>query len=122
MFFKKFERKVLKMKRNVVLVLGVLLILGFIASPCFAQSTNSAFVGTWEEQGYSASWVFRADGTGTNNDGDMVYAVAAPGKIVINREGSSSQKRSYEYYFTDGGKTLVLYAPGGAGGVILKKK
>ena len=106
------------MKRKAFLVLGVLLVFCFVSPLCFAQTTNDLqqFVGTWKDIGGS-QWVFRADGTGSRANYNMGYAIPVSGKIVIHyTDGTSS---SFEYYFADGGRTLIFYASGN--GRILKK-
>jgi hypothetical protein len=144
-----FEKGVLKMKNKVILSLGVLLMWsGFMLLSCTAQSSNNTqaaappanaaeqFIGTWKQINSSENrqWVFDADGIGNSprysQDGinrDIVYAITASGnasgKIIIytmprpNINGSTS---GYDYYFTDGGKTLILINTSG-GGLILQK-
>ena len=99
-------------------MLGILLMFSFFSFPCFAQTSKDLqqFVGTWNDIGGS-QWTFRADGTGRRASYDMVFAIPVSGKIVIHyKDGTSS---AFEYYFSDGGNTLVFYTSGS--GRILKK-
>jgi hypothetical protein len=99
------------MKSKVILILGVLLMLsGFILSSCIALPSNDVakFVGTWNNiEDEDSSFVFRADGTGTFETGEYIYAFAS-GKIVLFID---SDIVGWEYYFTPDGKTLFLYSP-----------
>ncbi|MDR2096877.1 MAG: hypothetical protein LBP76_15345 [Treponema sp.] len=116
------------MERKVFLVIGMLLVLGFVSFSCFAQSSNDTqkFVGTWNiitaNNANGGQYIFHANGTGTYKSKALVYAIPVSGKIVLCFDDYSY---SYEYYFTDNGNTLIFYAPGieytDEGSRILKK-
>jgi sugar lactone lactonase YvrE len=84
----------------------------------YAQSTNyeQRLIGTWVDAN-GETWVFNADGTGARGTRNLKYG-AINGKIVLH-QGTSGV--SYEYIFSQDGRTLLITNAGGTG-IILQKK
>ena len=94
------------MKENKILVFVVIMLLGFVAINCNAQTSNNEqrIIGTWTD-GSGTTWVFNTNGTGSSGSDTFVYGITSGEVTFISSSGNMTQRYMY---FSPDGKTLIL--------------
>jgi hypothetical protein len=115
------------MKGKFVLVLGLMLMYGFVSFGIHAQSNEDPkLVGTWQSPhgtnspDYDTIVVFNSNGTGTWNGRPMVYG-AFGGKLAVFITDRHERHVWVAYVFSKDGKTLILSDGEGGGYLLLRQ-